>query len=128
MLAAREEEPVITTPADSMIEPETASILNEESAEPVSRKRQREEDDEARSVLSAAISPGRLSVMSLLLARSFVKKGKQVMRVCDLLQDVNSNRAEGERQFDEDEFGAGLIMLERQDKIFRTGNEVYLIS
>jgi len=128
MLAAREEEPA-TTPAVATIEPETISILNEGSTEPTSRKRQRQEDDEAaRSVLLTAISPGRLSVMSLLLARSFVRKGKQVMSMDDLLQDVNSNRAEGERQFDETEFDAGLIMLERQDKIFRTGSEVYLIS
>lgn len=93
-----------------------------------SRKRSRQEDDVSMREVIAAISPGRLTILSVLFARLFVRQNKQVMNKVELLDGVNADIAEGERPFDDVEFDSGLLTLEQQNKILVTGEgDVYLL-
>mmetsp|Transcript_104080 Transcript_104080/g.252671 ORF Transcript_104080/g.252671 Transcript_104080/m.252671 type:complete len:105 (+) Transcript_104080:1-315(+) len=66
---------------------------------------------------SIRIAPGRLAVLTTLVARGLARQAQQEVPRAELLAGVNGGLAEGEPPFLEDEFGAGLDSLEAQNKI-----------
>eukprot|EP00406_Dinophysis_acuminata_P039029 CAMPEP_0179374600 /NCGR_PEP_ID=MMETSP0797-20121207/87382_1 /TAXON_ID=47934 /ORGANISM="Dinophysis acuminata, Strain DAEP01" /LENGTH=353 /DNA_ID=CAMNT_0021090603 /DNA_START=1 /DNA_END=1058 /DNA_ORIENTATION=- len=63
------------------------------------------------------ISAARLAALTTLVARTFARQGGQEVSQGSLLESVNAGLAEGEPEFVEDEFAAGLAGLEAQNKV-----------
>jgi len=83
------------------------------------QKRPREEELGAAEVEEGAIfiSPGRLAVLTTLVARGLARQAQQEVPREALLASVNEGLAEGEPAYGLDEFAAGLDSLEAQNKV-----------
>jgi len=126
MLAAREEED--PKPEEPVADAAAADDEAPDAPAPGGRKRKRAAAGQEASAAGAAssqeegviIQSGRKKVLSTLVARVFVRHGKQEMQRGDLLESVNAALAQGEDNFTEEEFGAGMDHLERQNKVMMT--------
>jgi len=77
-----------------------------------------------------AISAARVNTMTLLVARVFGRQQTQQMSRAELLEGINAGLMEGEQPFEEEDFAAGLAVMESRNKIFvsvETG-EVMLVG
>merc|ERR1719217_1211725 len=76
-----------------------------------------------------AISASRANALTQLVARVFTRQQTQQMLRTELLEGVNAGLLEGEPPFDDEEFAAGLVVMESRNKIFiaETG-EVMLVG
>mmetsp|Transcript_87181 Transcript_87181/g.154384 ORF Transcript_87181/g.154384 Transcript_87181/m.154384 type:complete len:796 (+) Transcript_87181:66-2453(+) len=135
MLAAREEEVPVPPPgADAPIEGDEdgGDDGDEDPRGPRGRKRQREEATEAEgeAASSTAIVAGRFDTLRLLVARCFSKKKSNSIGRSELLEMVNAELAPGEPQFVQEEYDAGLLRLEEENKIMleEASNEVFHVS
>mmetsp|Transcript_45025 Transcript_45025/g.127363 ORF Transcript_45025/g.127363 Transcript_45025/m.127363 type:complete len:385 (-) Transcript_45025:444-1598(-) len=74
------------------------------------------------------ISAARLASLTTLVARTFARQGGQEVSQGSLMESVNAGLAEGEPEFIEDEFAAGLAGLEAQNKVMLldTGDVVHI--
>jgi len=94
------------------------------------RKRARQEATSASEFGDEAISPGRVNTLTLLVARVFGNAGTQQLKRVELLEGVNSGLIEGEQVFGEEEFDAGLAVMEARNKILSLphAGEVMLVG
>lgn len=83
---------------------------------------------EADAETSSGILPRRLDMLKPLVARALVQLHNHEMPCADLMASVVSSLAEGEVPFTEDECSAGLIQLEKLNKIMRISGNIVLIS
>jgi DNA replication licensing factor MCM3 len=81
------------------------------------QKRKRGEGNEPEEPSDLPIFASRLTVLSTMVGRSFAKEGAPDMNKEKLLESVNSNLSEAEAPFTEEEFTAGLLELEKQNKV-----------
>jgi len=134
MLAAREEEVPVPPGADAPIEGDDdgADDGDEDPRGPRGKKRQREEaaEGEGEAASSTAIVAARFDTLRLLVARCFSKKKSNSIGRGELLEMVNAELAPGEPQFVQDEYDAGLLRLEEENKIMleEASDEVFHVS
>merc|ERR550537_1203239 len=65
-----------------------------------------------------AISAARVNSLTQLIARVFARQNTQQIQRAELLEGVNSGLVEGEQPFEDEEFDAGLAVMESRNKIF----------
>jgi len=77
-----------------------------------------------------AISGPRVNSLTLLVARVFGRQQTQQMSRAELLEGVNAGLVEGEQPFDDEEYEAGLAVMESRNKIFvaQDSGEVMLVG
>jgi len=75
-----------------------------------------------------AISTPRLNVLMTVVAGVFNRQRTQQLQKADLLEGVNAALEEGERNFEEEEFEAGLTVMEVKNKILLAEDEVLLVA
>lgn len=134
MLAAREEE-VATLPGEVV----GAPVGDEDGPPPPGddgeprrgQKRSREETELGGAEIedgSITITSGRLATLTTLVARTFARQAQEEIPRTELLEIVNAGLVEGEPQFSEDEFSAGLDNLEAQNKVMvmESGNVIHI--
>jgi DNA replication licensing factor MCM3 len=94
------------------------------------RGKKRSRGEAASSAQEEAISAGRVNAMTTIVARGFARAQAQQLGRAELLEGVNAGLSEGEQPFDDEEFDAGLNVMEARNKIFvvqETG-EVILVG
>jgi len=123
MLAAREEEDVGASSVQAVDDGEDGAPPPGDDAPRRGQKRVREESDIGAAEVvdgSITVSPGRLQTLTTLVARAFARSSGQEIRQGDLLEIVNAGLVQGEPEFNEVEFSAGMDNLEAQNKIMLT--------
>merc|ERR1711972_891048 len=90
------------------------------------KKRSRQEAGNDEDAISAA----RVNALTILVARVFARQQAQQMVRAELLEGVNAGLMEGEPPFDEEEFNAGLSVMENRNKVFvsEESGEVMLVG
>merc|ERR1712072_1211159 len=114
MMAAREEEvPTLPgAPAGAAPGPDGGDDgMPPPSGSKKGKKRSRRSQEEA-------ISAARVNSLTLLVARVFGRQQTQQLPRAELLEGVNAGLVEGEDAFLEEEFEAGLTVMESRNKIF----------
>merc|ERR1712129_627909 len=125
MLAAREEEDIVASsvqPVDDLDDEDGAPPPGDD-AQRRGQKRSREESDIGAAEVvdgSIIISSARLATLTTLVARAFARSSGQEIQRGDLLEIVNAGLVQGEPEFNEVEFSAGVDNLEAQNKIMLT--------
>jgi len=121
MLAAREEEDAAASPAQhGGDDDEGGAPPPGDDAPQRGQKRSREESDIGAAEVadgSIVISSARQATLTTLVARAFARNPGQDIHKGDLLETVNAGLAQGEPNFTEVEFNAGVDNLEAQNKI-----------
>merc|ERR1712032_871563 len=126
MLAAREEEDTDVAPiqpADGIDDGDGGAPPPGDDAPRRGQKRSREESDIGAAEVadgSIVISPARLATLTTLVARAFARSPEQEIHRGDLLENVNAGLVQGEPEFTDTEFSAGMDNLEAQNKIMLT--------
>jgi len=77
-----------------------------------------------------AITTSRAHALTLLVARVFASRRTQQMSRNELLEGVNASMLAGEQAFTDEEFEAGLVVMESRNKIFvvQESGEVMLVG
>jgi len=77
-----------------------------------------------------AITAARVNALTQLVARVFARAATQQMTKAELLEGVNAGLMAGEMPFDDEEFDAGLTVMESRNKIFvaQESGEVMLVG
>merc|ERR1719199_1788147 len=85
---------------------------------------------QAAGIEDEAISSVRVTALISLVGRVFARQQTQVMARGDLLEGINAGLSEGERPFEEEEFAAGLTVMESRNKVFVSpeAGEVILVG
>merc|ERR1719217_365045 len=130
MMAAREEEvPTLpTAPVDGGA-PADDGGDDGMASQGASRRGKKRSRQAAGALDEEAISASRSNALTQLVARVFTRQQTQQMARAELLEGVNAGLLEGEPPFDDEEFAAGLVVMESRNKIFiaETG-EVMLVG
>merc|ERR1719387_515450 len=130
MMAAREEEvPTLpTAPVDGGA-PADDGADDSMPSQGASRRGKKRSRQAAGALDEEAISASRSNALTQLVARVFTRQQTQQMARAELLEGVNAGLLEGEPPFDDEEFAAGLVVMESRNKIFiaETG-EVMLVG
>jgi len=71
-----------------------------------------------------------VNALTQLVARVFARAATQQMARAELLEGVNAGLMAGEMPFDDEEFDAGLAVMESRNKIFvaQESGEVMLVG
>merc|ERR1719410_3284941 len=124
MLAAREEEDAVLSSMQVVDDNgDDGASSPGDDAPRRGQKRYREESDiGAAGVVdgSIIISPARLQTLTTLVARAFARSSGQEIHRGDLLETLNAGLVQGEPEFNEVEFSAGMDNLEAQNKVMLT--------
>jgi len=137
MLAAREEEdPAVPPPGEAVeaLPGDDGAPPPGDDTDPEGRRGQKRPREEAGlgpaegEDGSIVITSGRLAALTTLVARTFARQGQQELPRAELLESVNAGLAEGEPEFSEDEFAAGMDSLEAQNKVMvvESGNVIHI--
>lgn len=119
MMAAREEDVPAPAPVAGDDAPGAGPGADGDGAAPAERRgRKRARRDAVGLSQDEAISGPRVNSLTQLVARVFARKNTQQMSKEDLLEGVNAGLVEGEQLFEEEEFDAGLVVMESRNKIF----------
>jgi len=132
MMAAREEE-VPTLPAARADDGNAGPDGGDDGAGPSQGggkrgKKRARRDSAATTQEEEAISAARVNALMLLVARTFARLRKQQLPRAELLEGINSGLADGEEAFEEEEFAAGLVVMESRNKIMIEAGEVFLVG
>merc|ERR1711871_365768 len=121
MMAAREEDVAAPAPpADDAPGPDDTEDGNGPRGQKRGRKRARKTTDKASSSSyegDEVISGARAKAVIQLVARVFARHQSQQMARIELLNRINTDLLEGEAPFEEEEFTAGLRIMESRNKI-----------
>jgi DNA replication licensing factor MCM3 len=125
MLAAREEEDIVASsvqPVDDLDDEDGAPPPGDDAPRRGQKRSREESDIGAAEVVdgSIIISSARLATLTTLVARAFARSSGQEIHRGDLLEIVNAGLVQGEPEFNELEFSAGVDNLEAQNKIMLT--------
>jgi len=132
MMAAREEE-VPTAPRaagdDAAPGPDLGGDDDMGPGGPKRGKKRPRDEAAAAGIEDEAISAGRVTALTGLTGRVFARLQTQQMSRAELLEGVNAGLSDGEQPFDDEEFDAGLGVMENRNKIFQTEEgEVILVG
>merc|ERR1740138_1955212 len=119
MMAAREEDvPAMNAGADVLPGPDGGNDGGAPPGPKRGRKRNRR-DAESSSQVSGneAITAARANALTTLVARTCARQQSQQVARSDLLEGINAGLVEGEAPFEEEEFTAGLRIMESRNKI-----------
>merc|ERR1711964_95925 len=94
------------------------------------RGRKRARRDTSTASEDEAISGSRLNALMSLVARVFARQQAQQMPRPELLEAVNAGVVDGEDVFDDEEFNAGLRVMEARNKLLvaEESGEVMLVG
>jgi len=116
MMAAREED--VPTPASALVGGGGPGPDGGDQGSPVQSKRGQKRAREEGGLEAEAISAARVHVLVLSVGRAFARQQSQQLSRDDLLEAVNASLMEGDSPFAEEEFQAGLGVMESRNKIF----------
>jgi len=136
MMAAREEEvgPLAGAAGDAPPGDGGDNGMGPSGGSPGSKKRKRGSRRETGSGASQgeeeAISGARVNALMSLVARVFARQQTQQMSRGELLEAVNSSLVEGEDEFADEEYDAGLRVMEARNKLLvaQESGEVMLVG
>jgi DNA replication licensing factor MCM3 len=131
MMAAREED----VPAPPRAQPVVIGSGPDEGGDGSgtqrsAKKGKKRSRQEAGDLDDEAISAARVNALTILVARVFARQQAQQMVRTQLLEGVNAGLMEGEAPYFEEEFNAGLMVMESRNKIFvsEESGEVMLVG
>jgi len=132
MMAAREEDvPPMNAGADVLPGPDGG---NDGAAPPGPKrgKKRNRRDAESSSQVSGneAITAARANALTTFVGRTFARQQSQQIARSDLLEGINAELLEGEAPFEDEEFTAGLRIMEARNKIVvaEESGEVMLVG
>lgn len=131
MMAAREEEVPPMAGADVVLGPDGGDDDNAPRGTKRAKKRARRDAETSSNVSgNEAISAARAKAFTTLVARTFARQQSQQINRSDLIEGINAELMEGEAPFEEEEFTAGLRIMESRNKILvaEETSEVMLVG
>merc|ERR1711865_432994 len=132
MMAAREEDVPSLPQAGAVVDdaPDPDDDNMGQGDDKRGKKRSREAASASAGLDDEAISASRVNALTSLAGRVFARQQTQQMSRTELLDGVNRGLAEGERPFEDEEFDAGLTVMEARNKIFvaQESGEVMLVG
>jgi len=118
MMAAREED--VPSLAPAYVGGAPGSDGGDQGSAPQSntKRGQKRSRQEIGGVEEEAIAAARVHALTMLVARVFARQQCQQLSRAELFEAVNANLMEGELPFEEEEFQAGLVVMEARNKVF----------
>merc|ERR1711937_784568 len=117
MMAAREED--VPSPASALLGGAPGPDDADQGSGPEKKRGQKRSRQEATGLgEEEAISTARVHSLTSLVARVFARRQCQQLSRVELFEAVNGNLMEGELPFEEEEFQAGLVVMEARNKVF----------
>jgi DNA replication licensing factor MCM3 len=127
MMAAREED-VPSPGAAAVAGPDDGPDTGDQGSGSDQKRGQKRSRQES-GLEEEAISAARVLALTTLVARVFARRQSQQLSRVELFEAVNGNLMEGELPFEEEEFQAGLDVMEARNKILLDDSgEVMLVA
>lgn len=132
MMAAREEDiPAPPAPAGAGAPgPDDGGDEGDSQSKAKKGKKRSRQDGAAGTSDEEAITAARVNALTILVSRVFARQQTQQLSREELLEGVNVGLVSGEAAYEEEEFRAGLVVMEARNKVFvsEESGEVMLVG